>query len=767
MQQDKTDFYWNGVLSGAINNLYYDLINVDVVHVPYATTNRNSSFFLQTRRSYTTSKERTEPPTISHRDWDVVDVQYLQEDKCDSSTWTVYILLTDKLRNNIRFHKASIEGWCVQGFDWNRERWHIFDIKGCWAFKFFITDYVKWKFLTSGEIKEDVEWKDQKTWDFLWIQINKYEWGTTVWYFSDVNVEEWTQKFVPEGASEEEGVVWYRIGQYILVYESRGEEWDWFAWQVRMITWIKNWRLMVNAPWQWFKTLSWEVWEKEVKWWNIAYRIFDDWWEVIWFTDGRDVYIETGWETWVTTTKIYNQTGLAQTRIISVASASDKVFVLTDNWYIHYSNYSWYDKFFIQDDMYAWIDKTSITAYRDMIVAFWKNHIWIWIPDSENKYFTLYNQSQTVWLWSRYSYAEYDWNLLFVSNDRRLLALSIANNTSKYMLEYEDVWEFINWKLSTLSYWDEVFLWNDERGLRVFIQTVNIPYVEVSENPDRRWQIKRPKTNTMTRIFKYDTLFKVWTEDIVTWILLQWVNRWIYYWENGLYQRNRWEKDTKWNVDEYGYEFHSYISAFMIENENNWLDNHPLLFNLAKLNRLITTLWPGEYSEETKLRITSYSKWIWSVYEFPVCGSGNKWLWLISTKYKGEEFSEGDMEDIECMLSTLQDSQKEYQPKCTEEKVAEVQDLLQSSPRCGNYWEMLTLDRWVCIDDSLFQLAPTMPLTTSLWENQSYATQIKIELISWKGDIITFGGWLWELFVAPLFSIWPDWEYQLQPNTDC
>jgi hypothetical protein len=48
-QQDKTDWYWNGELAGAVNNLYYDLINVDVCHVPYATNHRNSSFFLKTR----------------------------------------------------------------------------------------------------------------------------------------------------------------------------------------------------------------------------------------------------------------------------------------------------------------------------------------------------------------------------------------------------------------------------------------------------------------------------------------------------------------------------------------------------------------------------------------------------------------------------------------------------------------------------------------------------------------------------------------------
>ena len=58
-QQDKTDWYWNGVLAGAVNNLYYDFINVDVVHTPYSSNYRNSSFFLQTRMNYASSNKWT------------------------------------------------------------------------------------------------------------------------------------------------------------------------------------------------------------------------------------------------------------------------------------------------------------------------------------------------------------------------------------------------------------------------------------------------------------------------------------------------------------------------------------------------------------------------------------------------------------------------------------------------------------------------------------------------------------------------------------
>jgi hypothetical protein len=65
----------------------------------------------------------------------------------------------------------------------------------------------------------------------------------------------------------------------------------------------------------------------------------------------------------------------------------------------------------------------------------------------------------------------------------------------------------------------------------------------------------------------------------------------------------------------------------------------------------------------------------------------------MTTKFSKQELTDKDKTDIECMLSTLQDSQKEYQPKCTEEALAEIQNLQQSSPWCGSYEEMLTFNR--------------------------------------------------------------------------
>ena len=124
-----------------------------------------------------------------------------------------------------------------------------------------------------------------------------------------------------------------------------------------------------------------------------------------------------------------------------------------------------------------------------------------------------------------------------------------------------------------------------------------------------------------------------------------------------------------------------------------------------------------------------------------------------------------DTEIAECQLELIKDNQTWYKANCTSSKITPY-SVMQDKPWCDSYKEILLPSHWVCIDDSLYRLAPTMPLVTNLGESQSYATQIKLELVSRNADI-TFGGWLWEMFIAPLFTTWPDWEYQLQPQSDC
>lgn len=771
-QQDKTDWYWNGELAGAINNLYYDLINVDVCHIPYVNNHRNSSFFLKTRLAYSISEKWDGSQT---KWYEVTDIKILRDEDCNNQSWWVYAMWR-KNWNEKAIFQAVIEDWCVG--DFRRITKDMVQPSSCWDWKLFTTDFVRW---TKYDVKNDTNiiFEDDNTdvtpmdrW-ITWIQINQYNLWTIVGLFTDENVKNWRYKFRQHWEA-------VKSWNYLLVYRSSNLDWSWFAWQVRMVTGIDNeWRIVVDAPWLWFKTIDtseYSEWESKEQEWNwLSYAFFTDWWEVIGFSNNRDIKIFY-WEPDEQQIRddyipVYDQWwtwNAAKWRIIWVASTSSKIFVLTQNGYIHYSKeWQWYNKFFIDDDMFAWPDKIALASYRDMILAFGRKHIAVWVPDDQDKFWTMYDQSQTIWLWSRYSFAEYDWDLTFVSNDKRLLVLNVSGTAWRYMLQHEDVWQMLNWKLSSLRPWDEVFIWSDNNNLRILCNISEAPFK--AEN----WRANiRNFVPTSTHIYKFDTLFKVWSEDHIRWHLIKWVAEWVYFWQDGIYVRD----DTQYDCWDPKATFETVINAYLIENESDWtwwgtwVSNRPKLYNLAKINRIITTLWPGIYSNNSKIRVTSYSKWIWYTYEFPISWDWNDWLWLVTNYYLNQQLSPEDTEKIQCMLSTIDDNQKQYLPTCSSDcDNCNVyrQFIAQNAPWCEDYEELLTESHWICINDKIYELAPTMPLVTNLWENQNYSTQIKLELIWWSGDIICFGWWLAEMFIAPLFTTGPDWEYQLQPNTDC
>ena len=796
-QQDKTDWYWNGVLAGAVNNLYYDLINVDVVHVPYSTNHRNSSFFLKTRLGYCISQAWSNGSGTAW--YDVTDLKIIWDTDCDKEEGIAYAIWK-KWKEKAIF-ACPIHNWCATTFFnctkncTGDKRYDecpdITDTAECENWKLFTTDFVKWDRWDGESLLQPVwEATISDPWIYTWIQINKYTGWTTIGLFSDEYVEDWTWAFTQ---------TMFEPWNYILVYASSNDLYDaddatpsGFAWQVRMITWSddSSWvrRVTVDSPWLWFRTPTSEElanYKENVReWWHVSYAVFKSWWEVVGFSTKNKIYLMTNPDD-CRATRLYIQDNGQKENwdpidIISVVSSNDKIFILTDNGYVHYSK-EWigYNKFFIDDDMFAWSDKSSLVSYRDMILAFWRRNIAIWVPDEQNRFWTMYNQSTSIWLWSRYSYTEFDWDLVFVSNDKRLMVLTIQN-TWRYWLEMSvpEMWERLNWKLSSLIPTDEVFLWNEKNNLRIFVQTKWIPYNKRGSPWMDSADINISWKNTITHIYKFDTLFRVRTEDHIK-FLLSWASEWAFFWESWVYVRRRSFQispndwcDIQW-WDRWVYHpYETVINAYLIENESNWewinssLANRPKLYQLAKLNRLITTLWAGIYSNDTKIKITTYSKWIWYTYEFPVNWDWNDWLWLVTTYLSDEDLDEEQEEKVECALSTLQDGQKKYQPNCPDWEVHR-RYVTQTTPRCDSYEEMLTESHWICINDKLYELAPTMPLTTDLWENQDYATQIKLELIWWKGDVICFGWWLAELFVAPLFITWPDWEYQLQPNTDC
>lgn len=58
-----------------------------------------------------------------------------------------------------------------------------------------------------------------------------------------------------------------------------------------------------------------------------------------------------------------------------------------------------------------------------------------------------------------------------------------------------------------------------------------------------------------------------------------------------------------------------------------------------------------------------------------------------------------------------------------------------------------------------------MPLTINVWSTQNYSSQVKVEIISKSWDILNFGWFLAELFVAPIGVKWADWENLIEMSS--
>lgn len=757
---DKTDFWRNGKLSGAVNLLYSDLLNVDVVKPPYSWWNRNSSFFLQTRLWYIAEQYVQEYMTRLHSDWWtdwwVTDIDIIYDTNCSEESWTIYMVIS-----NGSWSKKLIVTWRIK--DWCFVPWSLaepnfgmnYDNCGCWDWKLFKTNSPKWD-------RVPITTNDWDT--VVWIQVNKLEGWVYRGYFTTQWILNWTDSWTNS----------VKAWDYLVAIQSSNTDWSWFAWQTRMVTgYSDNWKyLVLDTPWNWFAVAD-ENWNtySEVRWWDVTVRVYRDEWQVMWVSNWNQLLVFT----WDSDYIAYIPTWWC---IISVAESNWRIFALYNNWYVRYSRVWWRDQFFFDDEMYAGNDKSSLYAYRDFVLAFGKRSISVWTPIEYNNtvYYTMYQQSWTMWLKSRYSYWEHDWNLIFVSNDNRLMALWVAATSWKYMLSFEDIWQEIIWgKLANMLDTDEAFIADYDNELRVLIQTKSNPTKEDSKN-------------SQTHIYKFDNQFKIWTEDHLENILMKGFKWWIWYWVWWLYIRwlvtewvdtynivqdwREWQAvDFRQNptlliVSSMVYKPNPVVAkvwAFLIENEQTWLSWNPDLFNLAKLNRLIVTLGYGKYSSNTKIKITSYREWIWEITEVDTLET-NDWIKLISLSYMWEDLDEYPelKAKKQCLIDTIWESQSWYLPECTANDV-KVTDLIKDIPRCEWSKRINFQDHNICIDSSIYELAPHKPLVIDwLWSTQHYSSQIKLEIISKSWDILNFGWFLAELFIAPIGDKWADWENSVE-----
>ncbi len=739
-----TQLWWNWKLNSSADLLYYDKINVDVVHPPYAKRDRNSSYFFKTRKWYKADEYITDWLYSKNNWWsyDVVDVEILWEDKCEEENWIIYYMCVSEERDEKIILSRRIVNWVIDS-DIHQIYKNPQYCK-CVDEKFFRTSYVKW---ASRDI---YEWKVQSNWEW-WIQINRVEWWAMRGYFTDKSIEEWENKFN-----------WWIImpWDYLVIYGSENWSDDWFCWQVRTITWINKitWELTLDSAWSWFQD-----WEDEVRWGNLSYRIFSEWWEVVWFTSGRWVTIAVDDMDTITLCDFWRPTNNAEC-IIASSATPDRIFLLYDNWWIHF----WWvgrDKFFDSGDaMFCWEDKYNIECYRDFILAMGSKRMAVAVADSTGQYFRMYNQSSTIWLKNKYAYWEYNWDLLICSNDNRLLALKIASNVWQYMLEYEDIWQYVNPFLKAMLKTDKCYIWNDENQLRIFINTLS--------------DVDRDESNTRTLILKYDTIFWVWTCDKIWYSIIRWVTEWTFFWDNVYTKFGNKDisyREFDWWIQIEQNTYNIWISAFLLENEENWQTQNNRsadLFSLAQLQKLIILLWTWRYDDSnTQLKIIEYRNGYW--YEQTIKSlTTNDWLNNIGAAYEWNS-----IELSECVLSDIKDGSNAIRTSCEEwhliQKPIPLWEMIYREPHWNN--AVLTYaerdyelaDHRVCINDEVYKMAPHMPLVVELWDQENYNSQIYVELVSNSDDVINFGWFLANLSLAPLWHKWADWEYLIEVDTGC
>lgn len=794
---DWNEMRWNGKLSWAVDLLYYDKENVDVVHPPYAWRDRNSSFFLKTREWYIWDVALKQFLYDAHfveededfldREWDIVDVKVQWNDTCTKDSWIVYYLCVTKDRVYKTVITRTIEDWCLQN-DFLKTEPNVSRNYKCSDDKLFVTTYVKWYAKDIIVDNEDPELNIRSS--SWWIQINRKEWWVVRWYFTDPYVEDWFWSLNAK--------VW----DYIVVFGSTNDEDSWFCGQVRTIIGKnKSWELMVNAPWLWFKDELDEKWE--VRWGWLSYRVYSEYWEVVGFSsyDWVKIIVNpreewTYWEEYRTLTMCDFHIWTSDAwHIISSTADVDRVYFLYENGYVRYWE-KWMNKFFTltEDAFFVGKDKSTITMYRDMLLAFWRRHIAVALWDDTWTYARAYNQSTSIWLKNRYAYGEYNWDMLFVSNDNRLLALQFESNVWTHMLSFQDVWAYANPYLKAMLPTDEAYIWVDNNELRIFINS--------------KADIDRDDWNSKTMILKYDTIFQTWTVDVLKYFIVRWCYEWLYFWDDvyfrwhsltyawsEVYARDRsvdkWVKfdkhpegeRTNYNLEDRDYQVN--ISAFLLENENNGMSNSTAwtldLFRLASLQKLMILLWTWRYSELTKIKITEWRWWRWREYEIKDLHKWNDWVNLITYAYDWEQLDEEFIKKKECVIDSLNDGSKQIRVRC--EEWHKIHEPIPNSPWCKYihydeewfarehllYKDAQLWEHNVCLNDEVYELAPTMPLTIQLWDQENYNTEIKIELISQNGDIINFWWFMALLHLATLWqNMWWDGEYQISvDNSGC
>jgi hypothetical protein len=558
----------SGELSGNINSIYQDIINNDIVKPSYSDFSRPETFGLVKRRAYKNI----------FANWDfaqyrITDMAFIPMWNCWEDGYTLYFYTVSPDNTEFRIFKVpmTVEGqiYCINTF--------INEIATtchcpCQADNFI---KVKWP---RGERRPIPDgWGDITSNNG--VQVNRTNTTTNI---TEGRFGEGTYgTFEPRVAG-----VNYNIWDYVYVYcitwlddPTKG-----IAGQVRQIIgydWATN-ELILDFP----RNLTPDnVLSTALSTgYAASYSVFSEWWEVLVFASCEWLY---------SLHPVEDEEAILP---ICDSNTTNDACITTLNYHngqIHYTNDRGRDVYSETGQNQFAFEGTNVSpvpnailnqvSFRNHLVYFSYSTIWVLYPTtSNNEAYASVWVSETVGLWSRYSFVADDNQLLIVTNQRRLKALSIIQNKdSQPEIKLEDITSYFNGELDNLEFGDQVYINKVGKELRIHI--VGRQTADDNETIEKR-----------TKILILDTEYNVYHKHTVcNWEVTTYLGYWLYG-GSGVFSRCGYEDggmpDEEWDM--VGTKYYTQTISTILG--QNWF---PALefntFNPKRLKYLKTMLWPS------------------------------------------------------------------------------------------------------------------------------------------------------------------------------
>ena len=694
------ELIWNWRLAGTPNAVYYDFVNVEPSAPAFSKRKRNQSFFLNKRKWYKRINFWWEwLEQYSTRN--VKDVQRISDISCGGGECYNFFLLVNPSWDKMTVLFANCDNcdeeepqFCqIEFTDDDGTTKNEFRTCDCATNKFVITDFAKWK-------PRDMDWAG-KLIGTDWVQINYSPWSDTpaLGRFSWNNTFAWDQTVT--------------LGDYLYVWKSRNQDGDWYCGQVRQVLWYEtpagqdNY-LRVSSPWLWFAT-------DQTEWPNLTFSVFPERWKVIWFYTFDGLYLihyaeqtASTCDSFVSLVCDYGTSFTWSKKCASnIVEHLWRVNILFDNGYNAFWESS-YNKFFITTDTQAYLgaDKITTASFRNYLLSFGESTISTTVFDWSSAFTT--ELSTNVGIRSSNAHTQFDNSFYFIWNDKRLHTLSIKSDWTAFLLELDDMSDFIRGELDLIQDSDEVFITADGRRMIIFICWSN------------GWSF-----NSKTKMLIFDRDYNLRHKHYVCCGAINWFAYDYYFWD-WLY-RYCWNQDCNWEYVE------SKIVAFVWEEEPNGMEF--MMFKRKKLNRAKVLLWSGIYTNEnTQLTVTMYR-------------NGNKMSYVVDDIENISRIDQWNklaqwtpIEPSECLTSDMWDCFVFDRP-CEWSQFSEA-DMVASS-QCWCPEEKASYDDYCnCVDDAQWYfLSEVYPLFVPLRDIRE-SDLYRVELRSWGWDQLSFGWFL-------------------------